>query len=607
MKESWNSPDFDGTKEERAVEMFREAMRVEEQSENVSALDVDTALVRMFEQRPVTALEAYASTAGSVNSIFAAPAKVAISEWNILRAVVLTAWSMLSRAKVRGRFITSEGTGKQKQRAEKATRWLDGWSAEAKVHKVMGQCLRDAEVCRFGVAQLYTDGGKVILQRCLPHEVTFDYVGSLLGQPNVLYRKRPMSKSTLLRKYGKGNPAAREAIKEAKTIDLGVDNVSDLVLVREAYSLSGTDESKDGWHAVAIEGVDGCLVIEPWEFTWWPFVFVYWDEPFVGMNGISLAAQLETIQTRLNEMAWVERKSHRLMVVPRVAVKRGSKVSKSPITNDVGGLIEYTDTPPQVLIWGALPPEFYSERDKFVDKAYEVAGIAKYVSEGTKAPGAESGVAQREALDAQGLRLQSYAQRSWEDPHTEVYNKAVQLASKLPNYKVKAVGSKELEMIDFKGTVSDLDNHEVTIYPTGFLPLTPQARLDFILQMLNSKLWDVDRSRQAMADLDVDSEQTMENQLMRMATTTFETMLYEGKPVRPTELDIANYELIIKTGSIYFAMARNEPKKFPDAHVSLMSRYVDELNSMKPAPAPPAAPMAAPVPGQQPPQLPPVG
>jgi hypothetical protein len=156
-------------------------------------------------------------------------------------------------------------------------------------------------------------------------------------------------------------------------------------------------------------------------------------------------------------------------------------------------------------------------------------------------------------------------------------------------------------VVDFKGTVTDLKDHAVTIYPTGFLPLTPAARLDFILQMLNAKLWDVDRCRQALSDLDVDYEQTMENQIQRMAVQTFEDMLFEGKPQRPTELDVANYTLIIKTASVYLALARNE--KVGDENMSLATRYLDELHALHeeatPAPAPPAAaPMAPPgVPG----------
>jgi hypothetical protein len=603
----WTSPEFPGKPEERATAMFREALVIEQQQKNIDDTDLDTAMVRMFEQRPTHQLAAYTQSGGGVAELFGTARAVQISEWNILRAVLLTAWAMLSRSKVRGRFITSRGKSTQKKRAEDATRWLDGWTDEAQVHRIAGRCLLDAETCRYGVAQLYEDDGRVKLQRCLPHEVMFDQVGGMLGESRVIHRKRPMSKASLM-KLAKTD-VAKEAVRRANTIDLldGDGSTSDMVLVREAYALPTRKGSDDGWHCIAIDGMDGGLVTEEWKKPWWPFILFRWDEAFMGMAGISLASQLESIQTELNFMAWVERKTLRLMAGPWIAIQRGSKIVKSQLTNQIGAVIEYTTTPPAVLVKPFLPPEFYAERDKRVDKMYEIAGIAKYVSEGAKAPGAESGVAQREALDAQGIRLQSYAQRAWEAPIVEIYTKAVEMAADITkergSYEVRSPGTKDLEVVDFKGTVTDLKNHAVTIYPTGFLPLTPAARLDFILQMLNAKLWDVDRCRQALSDLDVDYEQTMENQIQRLAVQTFEDMLFEGKPHRPTELDVANYTLIIKTASVYLALARNE--KVGDENMSLATRYLDELHALheEATPAQPPPPVA---PSMAPPGAPPV-
>jgi hypothetical protein len=602
----WTSPEFPGKPEERAAAMFREALVIEQQQKNIEDTDLDTAMVRMFEQRPTHQLAAYTQSGGGIAELFGTARAVQISEWNILRAVLLTAWAMLSRSKVRGRFITSRGKSTQKKRAEDATRWLDGWTDEAQVHRIAGRCLMDAETCRYGVAQLYEDDSKVKLQRCLPHEVMFDQVGGMLGEARVIHRKRPMSKASLM-KFAKTD-AAKAAVRNANTIDLldGDGSTSDMVLVRESYALPTKKGAGDGWHCIAIDGQDGGLVAEEWKKPWWPFILFRWDEAFMGMAGISLASQLESIQTELNYMAWVERKTFRLLAGPWIAIQRGSKIVKSQLTNQIGAVLEYTTTPPVVLVKQMLPPEFYMERDKRVDKMYEIAGIAKYVSEGQTAPNADSGVAKREAMDAQGIRLQSYAQRAWEAPIVEIYTKAVEMAADITkergSYEVRSPGTKDLEVVDFKGTVTDLKNHAVTIYPTGFLPLTPAARLDFILQMLNAKLWDVDRCRQALSDLDVDYEQTMENQIQRLAVTTFEEMLFEGKPHRPTELDVANYTLIIKTASVYLALARNE--KVGDENMSLATRYLDELDALEkeanPAPPPPPAapPMAPPgVPG----------
>jgi hypothetical protein len=599
--EPWNSPDFEGSKDERGIAMFRTAMEVENQGPNVAEIDADASLARMYEQRPLTALAAFSSEITNMpgmNRLFAGSVK--ISEWNVLRSVVATAWAMIARAKIRGRFITSKGDAGRKQRATDATRWLDGWTAEAQVHDVCGQALRDGLVCRFGVAQLIeTPDGKVKPQRCLPFEVTVDYAGALHGEPVVFYRRRPVSKRSLLAQFGRGKPEVRDAIKEARTVDVtGEGTASDMVLVREAWSIPTAKGSGDGWHPIAIDRTT--LFVEEWKHPWPPLIFFFWDKPIVGFGGISLAAQLESMQVALNRMLWVERKAMTLMAVPRIAVQKGSLLV-SKITNEIGQKIEYTGAEPKPLIWPALPPDFYAERDKLVEQMYGIPGISRHASEGVKAPGAESGVAQREAMEAQNLRIQIYAQQSWEAPIVQLYERAVTMVADIVarngKYEVEVADHDGVETLDFAKVVKDLKERKVTIYPTGFLPLTPAARIDTILVMLKNGLWDVDRCRQALADYDVDYEMSAENAILQMFVKIFDRMLLEGKPQHPAELDVAHYELALKTATVSIAMYRNS-KNPDDARLKLAYAYLDELSDLRKQMQPQAAPQVAQAPEQ---------
>jgi hypothetical protein len=597
--DAWHAPEWQGTAQERAVAMFAEAVKVDQQPENLFAADHMLALYRMYEQRPITALSAYAGNFYGGTSLSASIPTVAVSEWNVLRAVVNTGHAMIARSKVRGRFITSKGTGKQKRRAQDATHWLDGWSEESDLHYLAGQALRDAMVAPFGVLQLFVEDNKVRLQRVLPMEISFDHVSAMYGKPKTIYRKRAVSKASLIARFGKGKPAVRDAILAAKVLDFnGMDTVADMVLVREAYSLASSAKSKDGWHTVAIEGQDGALLSEPYEKPWWPFVFFIWEPTVTGLSGISLAAQLEPMQAQLNFMMLVERKAQRLMLAPRIYLQKGSKIVQSQITNQIGSVIEGTGQAPTVLNWNALPSEFYQAKDKLIEKMYALSGISQNASEGTKPPGTESGAAQREAMEQQNLRIQIYAQQAWEKPIVEIFNRAVEMAADIVadgnTYEVEASGPKGVNVVDFKGTVTDLKTKKVTIFPTGFLPLTPAARLDFILQMIQAQLWDVDRAREALADLDVDSEQSLENSIQQMFVKKFERMLYDGKPAHPTELDVGYYQIAIKNAAVYQALVEIEPESTSPKNVALLQRYVQELKQMQPPPAPaqPAQPVA---------------
>jgi len=585
VSEAWFSENFSGDADERAKAMLDEAVAVDEQGQTGYDLEHDLDLMRMFEQRPITDLQPASGTFLSASGpTLGTAGPTQISPWNVMRAVVNTAHAMLARAKVRGRFLTTNGTQDQKRRAKSATQWLDGWSAEALLHDVAGAALLDGEVCRFGCVTYAEVDRKVALERVLPGEIRFDYMSARNGKPKTFFRQRAMSKAVLTSRFGKGKPDVRAAIEVANTIPTENGGSTDLVLVREAHSVPSTKTSKDGWHGIVIESQGGAkLAMEPWTKPWHPYTFFIWEPFLVGFGGTSLAAYLEPMQSDLNHMQWVKRKARKLMGRPHVGIQRGSNIDKAQLTNDVAGVIEFTDKPPIALVWNYLPPQFFAEEKDLIANMYGFAGISQNASEGNKAAGTESGVAQREAMESQNLRLQIYAQRAWEKPIVEIFNRAVEMAADIVadggTYEVEAEGPQGIDVVDFKGTIADLKKKKVTIYPTGFLPLTPAARLDFILKMLESQLWDVDRARAAMSDLDVESEQTLENSIQVMFSQHFEAMLYDGKPKHPDELAVGNYPIAIKTAAVYMAMA--EIEKLPRKNVSLARRYVDELRELK--------------------------
>lgn len=598
--EAWHGEDWKGSKEDRAVAGFAEGERIDLQPETMMAVDSDLALQRMFEQRPIQTLS---NTSGKyltsshlmLGTSFGPP-----SPKNILRSVVLTALAMISRSRVRGRFLTSGGTSEQKNRAKEATSWLDGWTSENDVHALAGLALRDGLISRFGVLQLYEADNKVCLQKILPEEISFDYASARYGMPKTIHRKRGVPKGVLRARFTSAKQLA--AIDAAKVLESDDGTTSDLVLVREAYSTPSAPGAKDGWHIVAIEGADGGMLAKPYEKPWQPFVFFMWDKFLTGLGGNSLAAQLETMQVELNYSLLVERKAMKLMAVPRIGVKRGSKIIKEQLTNGIGTVIEYTDTPPVPLVWPALPPEFYKAQATLIEAMFEVTGISQYASQGVAAVGPDaSGAAQREATETQGVRLQVYSQHSWETPIVELFNKAVEMAADIVgdghSYETLAPGPKGLDKVDFAKTVKDLKEKKIVCYPSGFLPLQPSARLAFIKEMIDSKMWDVERAKLALQDLDVESEQTLENSLQALFNKTFEAMLYEGKPKRPTELTVGHAEQVFSTAALY--MALGELEDVSPKNMSIAQRYLDELTELVKAKnassAPPPAP-SAPVP-----------
>src|SRR4051794_6661466 len=122
---AWDSPDFEGTKEQRAEAMAKVAVTLADHPVNTYDFDNDLDLMRMYEQRPLTTLYQYAGRYFSSNALtLSTVGPTETSSQNYLRAVVNTAHAMIARSKVRGRFLTANGNGKQKNRARDATLWL---------------------------------------------------------------------------------------------------------------------------------------------------------------------------------------------------------------------------------------------------------------------------------------------------------------------------------------------------------------------------------------------------------------------------------------------------------------------------------------------------
>lgn len=627
VAEPWNTPEFEG--DSRGEAMVKAAIELENNPLEGERQDMNLALCRMFEGRPIQSLYQYAGQYyGSGAASYGTFDVGDVATWNVLRAVIMTAAAMIGRSSPRGRFITSAGDWRQKKRARKATQFTDGWADEADLFQVTLQALIDSLVFDYGCVQLFEENGKVKLQRVLASEITVDPMDALYGRPQTIYRRRFVSKPALRRMarasskaktLGSGNTLADvlQAIDEAEVVDpVATDAPSNLVCVREAWTMAtGTPSTEnpkkvmaDGYHIIAIDATGGVLVDQAYDKTYFPLFFLRWEDARAGFSGVSLAAQLEPNQSTLNRLLYRTDKAQRLMAVPRVAIPRGSKIVKSHLTNQIGGAIEYTgNTPPSPLVWPAMPPEIYKWIDEVVQKMYDLPGINRGASSGTKEAGTESGAAIRESLDVQQTRMQIYAKR-WERFHIEIYKAVIDMVSDIVeaggNYEVAAPGTKLLERVDWKKIKLDAAEYTIQVYPVSMLPITPQGRLDFISTMLDKGLWDADRARVAMDDLDVESADSLTTAVQRMLDEDMEEMLYEGHARRPD--DLTPFQQALKTAGMYLAMGKVD--RAPRRNVDLIRRYVDDLKRLQlksqastaPAPVPVAAPVDAGPPGMAP-------
>lgn len=622
----WFAEDYDGTPAERGAAMLAAADALDAGPYEGFRQDQNLMMARLFESQPVASMFMYAGryfgqTASSYTSFSLDDASV----WNVLRSVCMTAASLVGRSRPRAQFVTTGGDVQAKRRSEQGTKWCDGWAAKERLYETTFEILVDCLRFDFGCLQVYEDNGRVCVQRILPSEVRADPLDALYGKPRTVYRRRFVSKHSVIMKcrrlkrsgqLPKGTSLAEleTQIKGAETIDpIGVDMVSGLLRVEEAWHRRTTAEDDDGYHVIAIKGAT--IFEEKWKKDYVPLVFLTWERATTGMGGISLAMQLEPMQSWLNRILARTERAQKLMCVPRIAIKRGSKVIKGSISNLVAGAIEYTDTAPTALTWPGMPPEMYQFMDTLVQKMYDLPGINRNAAQGEKEAGVESGEAIRESIDIQQTRLQVFNQ-NWEQLHVNIFEIAVDMVADIVNRPIEVQGKEAgkdtagkpigyvvdvdnngvLERLDWKELDLDVQECKITVYPVNQLPATPQGRLDYVKDMLSAGLWDMNRARAAFDDLDIGTGDDLENAVFDLISKHFEDMAYDGIPHFPGPVQLGNFDLTMRLGMQY--LAEGELKKSPEKNLDLVNRYLlslqEDHDKLAAANAPAAPNVAAP-------------
>jgi hypothetical protein len=575
----------------------------------------------MYEQAPLLALYQlagrYYAASSNANMAFVLDDP---ATWNVLKSVIDTASSQVGSSNPHPKFITIDGTIKQKRRAKKAENFCNGWAEEVDLYAITYRILIDALVFDIAGVLMYEDVGKICLERTFGSEWSFDPIESARGNPQTLYRTVPVPKDRLIAKLdseAKDYDKKRQAIEDAPEIGPG------LAITHSGWHLPSGPEAEDGRYILAVEGTDGTIEDEQYDAPTLPVIFLKWQDSLAGSYGRSMAADLEPVQSTLNRRLRRLDTSDRLVSVPRLAVQRGSKILKSQLTNLPGSQIEYTTQAPTLLQWAAATSDQYQFIENLVQKEYDLAGVSRNAAQGQKEAGTESAVAIREALDVQAARMRPKS-KIWENFHLRIFKKLIELLATMQkrfaaeaanavddskgnkgkkrkkaekkkafSYRVRYPGKKNVHLVDWKEVKYDEDEMGLSIQPVSALPLTAQGRLDYALDMLKAGLWTQARVAEVMEDLDIDSA-SKDLAVQRLIEDDFEAMLEDGETRYP--YDWLPFDTIISTAATYFASAvlnKVSPKR-----MDIANRYIKEAKALQvkaqpPAPATPAIPPVA--------------
>lgn len=616
----WPGPDgskLEGSEVgESGQAMVDTARAIETSAGEQQRQDLNLLYGSMYEGRQLNSLYQYGGQAAI--SPDGVPSIGSDVTWNVIRSVVQTVASQVSRSRPRARFLTTGGNRKQKRRAKGLTKFCDGVFSSARVYEVTQQAFLDAGWGDVAGIEVYRDDDRVGIGRVLCNEVMIDANDGIRGLPRSMYRRKFVDKWVALAKFGKwkrgedgkGEPAneATAALWNAKPSTPVQDGVaSNLIELYEAWHLRSGRKAKDGRHVIAVDGAGGTLVDDVYEPDYFPIILFSIDPAAVGPYGRSPAETLMPIQIAINTLLDKISRSQHLAAVPRVGLPMSAKVAAMP--NGVGSVIRFQGNSPPIF-WSpqALSPEVYEQLERHYEKAFALYGVNAQIAAGQKEAGVTAAVAIRESLDIQTARFSVLSQR-WEQLHMDIARRVVDTAKEIyadhADLRVSAPGTALLETIAWADVDLEEDAFVIQPYPASLLPTTPQGRLDRVTDLVAQGIWSPQRAEAALDDMDPDSHVSRdvagEEEIERICEAMLDDGKYEG-PEPTMDLDQA-----LLLGSQYLSEARNDGT--PPKHLDFLYRWLDDVVALqamiKGGGQPPAAAGAGPpAPGQAAPPAP---
>lgn len=544
------------------------------------------------------------------------------SKNNRAKAAIDTLASQVASTDTRGRFEVVNGDYKVRRRARYFQDFSDGLADDLKFSEVKRRMFMDSAVFESGVgiAQVYRVGNRAALQRVLSTELAVDPSdGFVDGVPRTIYRERPVPRANVLADFG-DTDKKREAIGRARAIPTGGTPI-DQILVFESWTLPTCEDAEDGYHIVAVDDVEGDLVVDQYEKMFHELVFFSIEERFTGVWGNSLMTQARDLQIRINANDYRIEKSTKIFHAQHLYIPREAAMKKSAFSNELGTAWEGNGpNPPQQIKFQCASPELYTQIDRDGQRIFEDLGVNLSASQGETDRGLDaSGAALREEtvkLD----RRNSLRQQRYEALHIELLRVAISIvrdivndpveeddaekpkgkrkakAEKKASYTVAAKSRGALTRLDFNEVAIDEENYKITVKPASPVPTEPAGLQAYGQQQVDLGLWEPEDLAEYQQDLDASGRTNTMVSKKRNLERKIDEALYEGKPLMPPD-EFTDYKMAMKVGLQMLNQA--EEDGVPAKDCEKLRRYLRQVNRLN-AQATPAAPVAPPAPGGAP-------
>jgi hypothetical protein len=528
---------------------------------------------------------------------------------NVIQAAIDTLVSRITQNRPTPVFLTDGGDYKERNLAKKLNNFIRGELFQTKAYDKMEQVFGDGLKFGTGCAKVYenVDTKKVAIDRVLLSDLLIDPNEGKDGDPRQIYQLRLVDRDVLMQNY----PKMKDKIGVAAQAfpDNSADasaTVSDLVMVVEGWRLPSGKGAGDGWHSISCS--EGELDGEEWTKDKFPFVFFHYAPRTLGFWAQGIAERLMGTQLDINSILFQISRAIKLVGVPRVFQDAGSKVLNTAWNNDIGVIVKYSGTMPEIKVNECVPPELYQQIETLCAAAFQQEGVSQMQATSQKPAGLNSGEAIRSYDDISTDRFASTS-RKWsnlfEDLTYAIMDVAMDIAERDGAYQsVYPDKRKGTQGIDLPDCWILKNPFVVQCYEMSSLPKDPAGRLQKITEMVQAGMIDMREGRRLLDFPDLDQQETLANAAEERIYQILDAIIEEGAYTPPdpfTDL-VAAERIVVQYINLYAQFKLDESK------MGKLRQFFVQIQTLKQAATPPsAAPMAGAAPQavpQPPPQSP---
>lgn len=508
-------------------------------------------------------------------------------KFNVVASCIDTLSAKISKNRPRAFFLTDGGDWKLQTKAKKLQKFIDGQFHAAGVYQQTDKSFVDACAFGTGITKVFSQEGKIKVERIIPDELIVDDAEALYGNPRNMYQRKLVDRDMLINLFPKFKSQIMDLPKPND--EFGYYNVTDAdyVEVIEGWHLPSGIKTKDGRHVISIQNAD--LVNEEYTRQKFPFAKMVFRERLAGYYGQGVSEIIMGTQVSINRILRNNDISQYLHAAAAWLIEENSAVVSAHLNNDIGHIIKYRGIPPELKTWAAAHPEMYAQIDKHIQRAYEEVGISALSAASQKPVGLDSGKAMREYNDIESERFIKLGQR-WEQFHLDIAGLMLEegkdIAIDHPDFAVLVKSGGFTEKIKWSEVNMDEDKYQMQAFPTSQLPRTPYAKMQYVTEMQNAGFLDPETAQELLEMPDIEQFTNLRFAGRKVIREAVQKMMDSDEYIAPEPFQDLQYT--IDYAQMYYNYAKLHGAG--EEKLEMLRRYMEQANalvaSMQPPPPP---------------------